>query len=171
VIDEVWEEERFGFGILLEKKGCKSLERSLSMFGKHKRVPFEDRYLRRVSSFVSFADELFSKRKEKKKKHHLQLFHSAMHLNPIVLEKLPEDAYHIIEYPGIVKNSDKAIETLGGRNAIEDAFRKEELGCLQLNYQPEDKFSHAINGDNINTSDLVVCSAFQLIPSSKSPAR
>jgi general transcription factor 3C polypeptide 5 (transcription factor C subunit 1) len=77
-------------------------------------------------------------------------------MNPVVKEKLPEQIFSIVEYPGFVKNSGKAIETLGGEDAIDDAFRKEELGCLQLNYTPQDKFSHAINGDVINTSNLVV---------------
>jgi general transcription factor 3C polypeptide 5 (transcription factor C subunit 1) len=77
-------------------------------------------------------------------------------MNPIVLDKLPEQIFHVVEYPGFVKNSGKAIETLGGELAVEDAFGKEDLGCLQLNYRPEDEFSHAINGDVINTSNLVV---------------
>ena len=75
------------------------------------------------------------------------------------MDTLPDNVFHIIEYPGIVKEerAAKAMETLGGKTEIQEAFAKQELGCLQLNYNTKDEFSHAINGDVINTSNLVVC--------------
>lgn len=72
-------------------------------------------------------------------------------------KSLPKRSFRVVEYPGIVKNPEKALKTLGGLDAIDEAFGKETLGHMQLNYRPEDEFSHPINGEVVNTSNLVLC--------------
>lgn len=61
--------------------------------------------------------------------------------------------YLCIEYPGYVKNIDKAIMTMGGEKTINEALSGENP--IGLRYRPKDIFSHQITGDFLPTAKLV----------------
>ncbi|KAI7880180.1 hypothetical protein K492DRAFT_237447 [Lichtheimia hyalospora FSU 10163] len=50
-----------------------------------------------------------------------------------------------VEYPGRVNNIDRAIETLGGQQAITAAVENDKNG-IELRLRPKDPFSHPISG-------------------------
>ncbi|KAJ3269538.1 tau 95 subunit of transcription factor TFIIIC [Borealophlyctis nickersoniae] len=68
---------------------------------------------------------------------------------------LPRWNFHVVEYPGYVKDEQKVLQTLGGMPAIEKAFN-EDLKGLELRYRPDDPFSHPINGEIIATTNLLL---------------
>ncbi|KAI9093011.1 RNA polymerase III transcription factor IIIC subunit-domain-containing protein [Phlyctochytrium arcticum] len=70
-------------------------------------------------------------------------------------EPLPEDSFHVVEYPGYIKNVDKAMKNLGGMGGVEKAFAG-ELSVLELRYRPDDPFSHPISGEIINTANVLL---------------
>ncbi|KAI9009828.1 RNA polymerase III transcription factor IIIC subunit-domain-containing protein [Gaertneriomyces semiglobifer] len=70
-------------------------------------------------------------------------------------QSLPGWKFHVVEYPGYVENTDKALKTLGGTAAIERAFN-EDLNALELRYRPDDPFSHPIQGEIITTANLLL---------------
>ncbi|KND00444.1 transcription factor TFIIIC subunit TFC1 [Spizellomyces punctatus DAOM BR117] len=74
---------------------------------------------------------------------------------PAPSQPLPGWTFHVVEYPGYIKNTENALRTLGGIEAIEKAFT-DGLNVLELRYRPTDPFSHPINGDIINTGNLLL---------------
>ncbi|KAI8818977.1 RNA polymerase III transcription factor IIIC subunit-domain-containing protein [Fimicolochytrium jonesii] len=70
-------------------------------------------------------------------------------------QTLPSWKFHAVEYPGYVKNFDNVLKTLGGSEAIEKAFAN-DLNVVELRYRPEDPFSHPINGEIIQTSNILL---------------
>lgn len=60
-----------------------------------------------------------------------------------------------IEYPGIVKNVDKMLETLGGKESLENTFSQAN-SRLELFFRPKDIYSHSTLGDRVNTHNLLV---------------
>ncbi|KAJ8660847.1 hypothetical protein O0I10_003491 [Lichtheimia ornata] len=51
-----------------------------------------------------------------------------------------------VEYPGRVKNIDRAIDTLGGQQAITAAVENPKNG-IELRLRPKDPFSHPVSGE------------------------
>ncbi|KAL1930836.1 hypothetical protein VTP01DRAFT_9973 [Rhizomucor pusillus] len=68
---------------------------------------------------------------------------------------IPQRIFAQIDYPGNVRNIDRALETLGGEKEISNALEHNEES-LKLNYRPNDPFSHAINGTILPHSGLAV---------------
>lgn len=60
-----------------------------------------------------------------------------------------------VEYPGIVKNLDKMMETLGGIDKLKRTF-DDPTSRLELFPRPKDVFSHPLMGDRVNTNNLLV---------------
>ncbi|CAG8472945.1 1742_t:CDS:2 [Racocetra fulgida] len=58
---------------------------------------------------------------------------------------LPTQQCFVVEYPGNVKNIDKALQTLGGQK-----------GLKKLRFRPDNPFCHPINGDIIPTANLLL---------------
>ncbi|CAO3598157.1 unnamed protein product [Absidia cylindrospora] len=61
-----------------------------------------------------------------------------------------------VEYPGIVKNIDRVLETLGGEKAISQAYGSKDGEPLELRYRPKDPFCHVINGSIVPSSRVLV---------------
>ncbi|XP_053214230.1 general transcription factor 3C polypeptide 5-like [Panonychus citri] len=59
-----------------------------------------------------------------------------------------------IEYPGIVKNLDRMMETIGGTEKLNETFKKQG-SRLELSPRP-DIFSHPMLGDKVPTNNLLV---------------
>ncbi len=55
-----------------------------------------------------------------------------------------------VEYPGYVKNVEKALDTLGGLKQIRKVYNN-QTKFLRVNYRPEDPFSHPLHGDITST--------------------
>ncbi|KAJ3154164.1 tau 95 subunit of transcription factor TFIIIC [Geranomyces michiganensis] len=70
-------------------------------------------------------------------------------------QTLPGWNFHVVEFPGYVKDSTKVLKMLGGTEAMEKAFA-EDLKVLELRYRPDDPFSHPINGEIIPTGNLLL---------------
>ncbi|KAI8150225.1 RNA polymerase III transcription factor IIIC subunit-domain-containing protein [Fennellomyces sp. T-0311] len=68
---------------------------------------------------------------------------------------LPNRKFVLVEYPGRVKNVQRAIQTLGGEKKIANTLNK-DIKTLELKYRPEDPFSHPISGDVISTAAVVL---------------
>ncbi|KAJ3147212.1 tau 95 subunit of transcription factor TFIIIC [Geranomyces variabilis] len=74
---------------------------------------------------------------------------------PAPSQTLPGWKFHVVEFPGYVKDSAKVLKMLGGTGAIEKAF-SEDLKVLELRYRPDDPFSHPVNGEIIHTGNLLL---------------
>ena len=61
----------------------------------------------------------------------------------------------MIEYPGFVKNVDKALNTLGGVSTI-DKVNKSEKDRLELKFRRADPLSHSAYGDRVAKKGLVL---------------
>lgn len=61
----------------------------------------------------------------------------------------------LIEYPGVVKNVDKMLETLGGMANLKKVFSNSSLR-LQLKFRPNDPFAHCAIADKLQTNSLWV---------------
>jgi len=73
------------------------------------------------------------------------------------IRPLPTRQFVCIEYPGYIKNVQKAIETMGGLSAIyQAATRKENPTFLHLKFRFNDPYSHPIFGDRVQTSNLAL---------------
>lgn len=68
--------------------------------------------------------------------------------------KIPEDEVTAIEYPGFVRNSDRALQTLGGLNAIAAAVSSKQH--LRLRHRPEDRTSHPLFGERVEAPRLLL---------------
>ena len=60
-----------------------------------------------------------------------------------------------VEYPGLVKNPDAMIETLGGKSALAKAFN-DTSRRLELRFRPQDIFSKPTCSERSNTTSLLV---------------
>jgi len=67
-----------------------------------------------------------------------------------------------IEYPGVVKNVDKMLETLGGLENLNKVFLNPSLR-LQLRFRPNDPFSHSAIADKLQLNSLLVRTTKNLI--------
>lgn len=81
-------------------------------------------------------------------------------LNLIQGEEIDENCIHIIkrrlvriQYPGIVQNLDKALETLGSIKGIEKAITTNRL---ELNFHPANKYNKGVVADNNSNNGLLV---------------
>ncbi|CAH1391876.1 unnamed protein product [Nezara viridula] len=63
--------------------------------------------------------------------------------------------YSCIEYPGIVKNVDKALETLGGTSEISKVCSKTNRR-LELRFRPNDVFCKPACGDRYKTNGIIL---------------
>lgn len=73
---------------------------------------------------------------------------------PSPLIPIEKKKFFCIEYPGYVKRTKRAIETLGGEAALSEALSNNYQ--IQLKYRAKDIFSHPINGDILDTCKLLV---------------
>lgn len=74
---------------------------------------------------------------------------------------LPSTPFYSIEYPGYVQiqSVSKAIKTLGGQSSVDNAFKRSAAKldrCLELNFRPENPFSHPVPGEIVPTSKIVL---------------
>ncbi len=70
---------------------------------------------------------------------------------PAVLSlTVPTTSYSAVEYPGYVRNVDRAMQTLGGGEAIAASLRTQS-SFLKLAFRPEDPSSHPLFGDRQET--------------------
>ncbi|KAJ3054727.1 tau 95 subunit of transcription factor TFIIIC [Rhizophlyctis rosea] len=71
---------------------------------------------------------------------------------------LPSEIFHVIEYPGYVRNLDNVFQTLGGKPAIEQSFSRlaDTTNALELRYRPSDPFCHPIHGEIVATSNVLL---------------
>ena len=73
-------------------------------------------------------------------------------VSPIV--PIGDKRYFSVEYPGYVKNVDRALASLGGEKALTEALTRETN--VKLRYRPNDPFSHPIQGRILPTAKLLV---------------
>ncbi|ORX49133.1 hypothetical protein DM01DRAFT_1338319 [Hesseltinella vesiculosa] len=64
--------------------------------------------------------------------------------------------FFCVEYPGAVKNVDRAVNSLGGERAIAQAFQNGDNHRMELRYRPGDPFCHSINGNVVSTPRLLL---------------
>ncbi|KAG0163938.1 tau 95 subunit of transcription factor TFIIIC [Apophysomyces sp. BC1015] len=67
---------------------------------------------------------------------------------------IPKKKFFCVEYPGYVKNLDRALNTLGGEKALATAITNQK--AVELRFRHQDPFSHPINGDIVPTANLLV---------------
>ena len=68
---------------------------------------------------------------------------------------MPTENMVCIEYPGLVKNPNKMIDTLGGRSSVSKAF-EDPNRRLELRFRPSDIFSKPTCSERNNTTSLLV---------------
>ncbi len=68
--------------------------------------------------------------------------------------KIPDYEVTAIEYPGFVRNSDRALQTLGGLDAIAAAVSSKQH--LRLRHRPEDRTSHPLFGERVEIPRLLL---------------
>lgn len=71
--------------------------------------------------------------------------------------RIPATPLIAVEYPGPVASTSqaKAVATLGGPQRLSSALARDD-GVVELNFRPEDVYSHTIPGVNIGTTNLLV---------------
>jgi general transcription factor 3C polypeptide 5 (transcription factor C subunit 1) len=62
--------------------------------------------------------------------------------------------YLCVEYPGYVKNTQRAIKTLGGENALAEGLASDRT--VTINYRSGVTFTHPTNGYVLPSSKLLV---------------
>lgn len=67
----------------------------------------------------------------------------------------PPSSLVCIEYPGIVKNVDKMLETLGGVQQFSKVLHN-QLARIELRFRPKDLFAHCAFGDRHQVNSLMV---------------
>lgn len=72
--------------------------------------------------------------------------------SPII--PIGEKKYLCVEYPGYVKRTKRALQTLGGEKGLAEALANNTT--VELKYRPGDIFSHGIHGQILTTSKLLV---------------
>lgn len=60
-----------------------------------------------------------------------------------------------VDYPGIVKNLDKALETLDGVKTVENVFNSPK-DRLELTFRKQDPYAHPTHGDRVASRSLLV---------------
>lgn len=61
-----------------------------------------------------------------------------------------------VQFPGVVKNEDKAMECLGGIRNISEVFAQPNKKRLGLNFQPQNPFIKKVYGDNKRTAGVLL---------------
>eukprot|EP01080_Neovahlkampfia_damariscottae_P012188 gene12188-5775_t len=69
--------------------------------------------------------------------------------------EIPENRITLVEFPGRVKNVDKAMKMIGSASSVEKIVTGESK-YLELRYRPEDSSCHPLFGDNFQTNNLVI---------------
>eukprot|EP00798_Chlamydomonas_sp_ICE-L_P025869 gene25869-11539_t len=69
--------------------------------------------------------------------------------------KVPDATYVAVEYPGYVRNMERAMETLGGLPSVAAAMSA-QASYLKVNYRPDDPNSHPILGDRKESRNLLL---------------
>ncbi|KAJ1627878.1 hypothetical protein T492DRAFT_595314, partial [Pavlovales sp. CCMP2436] len=69
--------------------------------------------------------------------------------------RLPAEEALCVEYPGFVRDTERALETLGGLDAIALA-RHDDSTLLQLRLRPDDPYAHPIFGETVLTAALLL---------------
>ncbi|EUB56699.1 General transcription factor 3C polypeptide 5 [Echinococcus granulosus] len=64
--------------------------------------------------------------------------------------------FFVVQYPGIVKNDERAIETLGGLQSLNKSFNS-LTRRLRLSFRPEMLFSKPVYGDPHSKTALIIC--------------
>ncbi|KAI8083091.1 RNA polymerase III transcription factor IIIC subunit-domain-containing protein [Halteromyces radiatus] len=64
--------------------------------------------------------------------------------------------FFCVEYPGVVKNIDRVLQTFGGEKAVSQVYKNKENNVLELRYRPNDPFCHTINGSIVPSSRVLV---------------
>ena len=72
-----------------------------------------------------------------------------------VTQSIPDKKALLVEYPGFVRNSDAAIQTLGGLDAI-SAITVGSSQMLSLYFRPGDPLSHPLLGYKQHTQGLLL---------------
>ena len=75
--------------------------------------------------------------------------------------ELPTSHFFSIEYPGYVRpeSVSTAVHSLGGQSSIDRAFRRsapKEDALLELNFRPDNPFSHPLPGDLVPTNNILL---------------
>ncbi|VDO03357.1 unnamed protein product [Rodentolepis nana] len=68
---------------------------------------------------------------------------------------LPSREFFVLRYPGIVNNHERAIETLGGLQALNKTFNS-ITRRLRLSFRPEMLFAKPVYGDHRSTTSLII---------------
>lgn len=69
--------------------------------------------------------------------------------------ELRDDKLVCVEYPAVVTNVDKMLETLGGEQAVSKTFAHPNRR-LELRYRPQDPFCHSLCGNRFPSSNLLL---------------
>ncbi|CAL1702142.1 unnamed protein product [Somion occarium] len=78
------------------------------------------------------------------------------------LHPLPSAHFYSLEYPGYVQSCSipLAVERLGGQARLDSAFRRvasmKTDFPLELNFRPENPYSHPVSGEVVHTSNLLL---------------
>lgn len=74
--------------------------------------------------------------------------------------QIPPVRVYSVEYPGYVQQTSvpEAVRTLGGKQALENAFRKPSKpdAFLELRYRPDNPFAHPIAGEVVQTNSILL---------------
>ncbi|KAI7848175.1 RNA polymerase III transcription factor IIIC subunit-domain-containing protein [Circinella umbellata] len=68
---------------------------------------------------------------------------------------VPNRKFVLVEYPGRVKNVDRALNTLGGEKTVANLLDN-DVKTIELRQRPKDPFCHPIAGDVLHTSGLLL---------------
>lgn len=74
---------------------------------------------------------------------------------------LPSTSLYSIEFPGylIDGSAEKAIQCVGGQDGVNRAFKgntSKVSSLMELNWRPENPFSHPIPGSVVNSNNIVL---------------
>lgn len=74
---------------------------------------------------------------------------------------LPQAHFYSVEFPGYVRpeSVNKAIQHLGGQNAIEHAFKRNSTrseSFLELSWRPENPFAHPVSGNVVHSNNILL---------------
>ena len=74
---------------------------------------------------------------------------------------LPQAHFYSVEFPGYVRpeSVNKAIQHLGGQNAIERAFKRNSTrseSFLELSWRPENPFAHPVSGNVVHSNNILL---------------
>lgn len=73
---------------------------------------------------------------------------------PSEITPIGKKQYFCVEYPGYVKRTERAIESMGGLKKLTKAA--EDDSSVELRFRPTDMFSHPINGHVVKAAKLLV---------------